>query len=393
MKIAYYATTILETGGGLEKYLIESAKNMSSLFKNVDADVITMDNHFTDRIVKMLEFFYLREISKKQIRKENLEDIKKKLGAASYYKMDTLDNLREKLNSYDIIYSKNEILEAFILKFLIGYDKLPPVIFGCHTPLCYPLATSLQSKLHNFLYGSFVYKYLASGVKIFHVTNTFDELYVQKLFPDKKISKIYNPLHVDELAKLSKQYRYLSNWNKSKVNILWVGRLTEQKGIPELLWIITELNTRGYKDKIIFNIVGDGDAKLRKEILKFKDKWNNVNYFSYIQYKYLPSFYRNNDLFISTSRWESFGLVLIEAQAFGVPIISFDIYGPRDIVQNNKTGFLVEDRSDYVKKIIKIIDKQSVFQKTYIIRSIQGRFEEKVIYKELKALFEQALYM
>lgn len=388
MRVAFFTVLFLEHGGGLEKYYIETASNLTQI-PPMKVDVVTMDDKFTLNIMKMLQVFYMTKIDMKLIFKEEIKDIKKKLGKARYYKINSIVNLRKKLQEYDVIYSKNEILEAFVLKFLVGYKNLPPIIFGCHTPLYYPSAISLQSKLHNFLYSSFIYKFLTSGVKVFHVTNTFDELYVRKLFPNKKINKIYNPLNLHELAKLSRQNNYILNLDKSKLNILWVGRLTEQKGIPELLWIINELNSKRYKDKIIFNIVGDGIPKFKKDILNLKEKWNNINYFGYIQYKYLSSFYRSNDIFISTSRWESFGLVLLEVQAFGLPVISFDISGPRDIIQNNKTGFLVKNKLDYVKKIIKIIDKQSVFQKTYIVKSIQERFEEKIIYKQLKELLEQ----
>jgi len=391
MKIAYYATTILEHGGGLEKLFIESSRNMSKC-EDVDADVVTMDNHFTEKIIKMLEFFYFKKINRRQIYKENLGDIRHRLGSARYYKIDTIDNLRKKLNSYDVIYSKNEILEAFILKFLIGYNKLPPIIFGCHTPMCYPSTISIQSKLHNFLYNGFIYKFLTDGIRVFHVTNTFDENNLHKLIPNKKIIKIYNPLQIKDFKKLSKQYVYNFNWDKSKFNILWAARLTEQKGLPELLWIIDSLNKTPYKNKIIFNIAGDGESSFKQEIGDLQIKWKNVNVFGYVQSKHMPSIYCNNDLFISTSRWEAFGLSLLEVQALGLPAISFDIPGPQDIVINNKTGFLVQNKYDYVEKIKKIVDKKIIFNKKGIIDTVGERFDAKIIYNELKKMFEQALY-
>lgn len=390
MKIAYYTTTILEHGGGLEKYFIESAHHISKL-SGINADVITMDDHFTNKIVKMLEIFYLKKINKKQIYKERLEDIDKRLKPARYFKIHTMDSLKKILNNYDIVYSKNEILEAFILKFLIGYKNLPPVIFGCHTSTYYPTAVSIQSKLHNYLYSSFIYKFLTNGVKAFHVTNSSDEKNLRKLLPKKKVVKIYNPLHVNELSMLNRTHIYNFNWDGSKYNLLWINRLIEQKGVPELLWIIDFINNTKYRDKIVFNIIGDGDSNLSHEIIALKKKWGNINFFGYVQYKYLPSIYSRNNLFINTSRWEGFGLSLLEAQAFGMPAISFNIPGSQDIIKDKKTGFLVHGKTDFANKIIDMVKGNIKLNKTYIKKTAQSNFEEKMIYSRLVNFFAQVL--
>ena len=122
MKIAFYATTILELGGGLEKYLIETASNLSE-FSNLRVDIITMDDECTKKIEACLSFYYFRK-SNTAIYKEKKENILKRIGKAHYYKCKDFKELREKLCEYDVIYSKNELLEAFILKFLIRYRNL-----------------------------------------------------------------------------------------------------------------------------------------------------------------------------------------------------------------------------------------------------------------------------
>lgn len=390
MKIAFFTVFFLEQGGGLAKYFIETASNLAQT-PPIKTDVITMDDRFNINIMKLTHVFYMSFVSKMDMRliyNENIDSIRKNLGDASYFKVNSIKDLRKKLQEYDLIYSKNEVLEAFILKFLVGYKNLPPVVFGCHTPFYYPQAISLQSKLHNFLYNSFVYRFLTSGVKAFHVTNTFDEKNLQKLLPGKRIIKIYNPLNISALAEQSDKHVYKFKWDKSKLNILWVARLTEQKGIPELLEIIDSLNSNGYLDKVIFNIVGDGDRKLRKDILDHKIKWRNINYLGSVEYSYMPSIYKVNNLFISTSKWESFGLSVLEAQAFGLPAISFDIPGSQDII-NEKTGFLVKDNQEYVKQIKEIVDKRFIFDKAFIASNVKKRFDPEVIYPKLIGLFKQ----
>lgn len=388
MKVAFFTVFFLEHGGGLAKYFIETASNLSQA-SSIKADVVTMDDRFTINIMKMTQVFYMSFMSKMDMRlvyKESTGSIRENLGDARYFKVSSIATLRKKLQEYDVIYSKNEVLEAFILKFLVGYKNLPPVIFGCHTPFYYPQAASLQSKLHNFSYNSFVYRFLTSDVKAFHVTNTFDEKNLQRLFPNKRIIKIYNSLQINKLTKLEKQYVYPFKWDRTKFNILWIARLSEQKGVPDLLRIIEILNDEEYKDKIVFNIVGDGDIKLKNKIVDLKRKWHNINVFGSVQYNYLPSIYSKNDLFISTSKWESFSYSVLEAQAYGLPVIAFDIPGPRDIIEANKTGFLVTGDKEFAEKIIKILINREFFKSKIIKKVTRDKFNPKKIYKELREM-------
>jgi glycosyltransferase involved in cell wall biosynthesis len=388
MKVAFFTVFFLEHGGGLGKYFIETASNLSKT-PPIKADVITMDDRFTMNIMKMTHVFYMSFVLKMDMRlvyKESTESIRRGLGSACYFKVGSIASLKKKLQEYDLIYSKNEVLEAFILKFLVGYKNLPPVIFGCHTPFYYPQTISLQSKLHNFLYNSFVYRFLTSDVKAFHVTNTFDENNLRKLFPNKKITKIYLPLNLAELTKLSKKFVFNFKWSKKKFNILWAGRLAEGKGIPELLWIIDYLNNNGFRDKVVFNIAGDGSKILRESINQTAKKWNNVNYFGSVEYKYMPSIYSNNDLFICTSRWETFSYSVLEAQAYGLPAIAFDIPGPRDIIESSKTGFLVVDENEFVEKIMKTLMNRKFFKSEIIKKVTRDKFNPKKIYKQLREM-------
>lgn len=55
--------------------------------------------------------------------------------------------------------------------------------------------------------------------------------------------------------------------------------------------------------------------------------------------------YKAASIYVLPSRYEAFGLVLIEAKSFGLPLVSFDCpYGPREIVRDGLDGFLVKDR-------------------------------------------------
>jgi glycosyltransferase involved in cell wall biosynthesis len=384
MKIALYATTILEHGGGLEKYLIETAKNLSEL-PNFQVDVITMDDVHTEKIARILGFYYFKKIDRSLLYKESSDSIAGRLGKARYSKCRDFKELKKKLNEYDVVYSKNELLEAFILKFFLRYKKIPPVVFGCHTPIYYPVADSLQSKMHNVLYNGLVYRWLASGVNAFHVTNTHDEKLFKHLFPRRTVYKIYNAFDLFQFIRNVKQYLYPFSWDGSKYQILWIARLTEQKGVSSLIRIIEKINATDLREKVIFNIVGNGEFE--NEIDKLRKKWNNVNWFGYVEYRFLPNIYSQNNLYICTSKWEAFGLSVLEAQAIGMPAISFNIPGPQDIIQNGKSGFLVTSEEEFCRKMMEIVHEEIQFNKDAIIENVYRTFNPKDVYLNLSEMF------
>ena len=119
-----------------------------------------------------------------------------------------------------------------------------------------------------------------------------------------------------------------------------VGRLNEQKGYEYLIdaWSLVVMKHPDW----ILDVFGYGEikAELQKRInergLENSLKLNEPT--SDIMEEYL-----NSSIYIMSSRYEGFGMVLIEAMACGVPCVSFDCpYGPSDIIRNGEDGFLVE---------------------------------------------------
>src|SRR4030042_2195134 len=168
-KIALFMLAPLTDGGGAEKYFISLARNLRQ--RDIETDIITMDKTFIERFAKWLYLFYygrwFRQIDTSG--RESESSIEEQLGKARWIRV-SYKNLEKTLRSYDVIYSKNELVDLALLK-RIGYKNLPPVIVGVHTPIYYPEANSFFARLHNFLYLSFFYKWLLRGIKCIHVSN------------------------------------------------------------------------------------------------------------------------------------------------------------------------------------------------------------------------------
>jgi glycosyltransferase involved in cell wall biosynthesis len=129
----------------------------------------------------------------------------------------------------------------------------------------------------------------------------------------------------------------LSSCENKKV--IAVGRLTHQKGFDTLIkvWKIVNFNHPNWE----LNIYGTGELKneLTKQIHK-EGLHNNITI-----HPPTPNIYqemKNSSIFAFPSRYEGFGLILIEAMTNGIPCVSFDCpYGPSDIITNGEDGFLI----------------------------------------------------
>jgi len=380
---------LLTQGGGAEKYFTNLARNLSN--KGYKTDVITMNESFFKIFARLLHIFthgnFFRKIDISGRETEIV--VKNRLGNSNWIKSSFI-NLRKVLGQYDIIYSKNEIVDLLLLK-LIGYRKLPPIIIGVHTSIFYPNTKSFNSKLHNFLYLSSFYKWLLRGARCIHLSNKFTKNLVDEKF-DIKSELIYYPFSLNEITAAIKNVKSPMEFNPHKKNIAFVGRLAEQKGIASLVNIIERIAKKEkINKKIVFNIFGSGDKKNEKIINDLQKKYFFVKWHGHIENKYILKILSQQDLFISTAKWETLPFNILEAQVVGLPVIAFSIPGPKDIIINGTTGLLVNDDLEFCSEIEDCILGRKVFDSKVITDNIKEKFSSEKIYSEIIAMFQKYL--
>jgi glycosyltransferase involved in cell wall biosynthesis len=116
---------------------------------------------------------------------------------------------------------------------------------------------------------------------------------------------------------------------------LYVGRISYEKGIEDFL------KTDGNYDKWV---VGDGPY-----LHYFKEKYPDAYYFGFLRGEALASAYAHADVFVFPSKTDTFGLVMVEALASGVPVAAYPVEGPKDIIQNGMgIGHLSENLQEAI---------------------------------------------
>jgi glycosyltransferase involved in cell wall biosynthesis len=111
-----------------------------------------------------------------------------------------------------------------------------------------------------------------------------------------------------------------------KPNLLYVGRVSKEKGLDELCKL-----QHFYKIKIV------GDGPYRKELQK---KFTQVEFAGYQSGTKLANSYQMADVFVFPSRNDTFGIVIIEALSQGCPVAAYHVPGPMDILEQGVTGYM-----------------------------------------------------
>jgi glycosyltransferase involved in cell wall biosynthesis len=131
------------------------------------------------------------------------------------------------------------------------------------------------------------------------------------------------------------------------LRILTVCRLVEKKGVDSLLRAVAMLNARGCPAEL--TIAGDGPDRQRLEALAAQlqsDEW--LHWLGAVENKSVPTLLADTDIFALPCRNDSRGdrdgipVVLIEAMACGVPVVSGDLPSIRDLIEEGVTGLLVD---------------------------------------------------
>ena len=92
-------------------------------------------------------------------------------------------------------------------------------------------------------------------------------------------------------------------------------------------------------------MVGDGPM-----LETYKKQYPDVIFTGFKTGTSLAEYYANADVFVFPSRWETFGIVMIEAMACGTPVAAYPVQGPLDVVDQGVTGFMEEDLATAVHR-------------------------------------------
>lgn len=168
----------------------------------------------------------------------------------------------------------------------------------------------------------------------------------------KKLEVIQNCLFTDErhdigriaAAREAARRKMASLWglDKSAVWVANIGRLTDQKNFPLYFRVIKEVFSSGRPGPgVQFLVVGDG--KLRDYLERLAKKMGITRHLFFTSYvSDMDMLFTGIDMVMLTSVWEGTPMCVLEAMAYGKPVVSTEVGGMPDLVLDGETGILVK---------------------------------------------------
>ncbi len=281
-----------------------------------------------------------------------------------------LFGLCKKLKTYDLIHFYYPFFGADLqlILFKLIFPKKKVVLHYEMDPIGQGSA-ALYFRLHLFLFLPLSLA-LADKVGVLsfdHAENSYLAPYLKK-YPDKFL-ELPNGIEADLFNKQEQDLllRQKLGLGLDEKVIIFVGGLDRQhffKGVDVLLESFKKL-IEGGNDNLKLLIVGDGDLRQEFEVqaerLEITPK---VIFAGWVKNEELPKYYNLADVFVlpSVKSTESFGIVIAEAQACGLPAVISNWPGSRQTILENETGYLVNpgDVDELAEKIKKILDNNDL---------------------------------
>jgi len=351
MKIAHLVTVFLPYKSGIGNICYQQVFELAKLGHEVTVFTPDYSQAINDRELttnNRFQIIYLRPLIK--------------YGNAAW-----VPNIIKELNNFDLIHIHYPFIggaEKFI------FSKInKPVIIQYHMDLGMPKILSFLVKPYNLLVTNNIFKQ-AQKILVSSGDYAKNSKQIGSFFNKNKEKFIEIPYGVDlDKFKPENRRKYLLEKLGIKENekiILFVGGLDKAhyfKGLDVLLEAYKLLFSTYYflDSKLI--IVGKGSEKAKYERMAKKlGIEDNVIFADEVDNQELPDYYNLADVFVlpSINNLESFGIVLIEAMACGKPCLASNLPGVRTVVDDTKTGFLVEPNNvdDLTEKIKNILENE-----------------------------------
>ena len=177
-------------------------------------------------------------------------------------------------------------------------------------------------------------------------------------------------------------------------DLAFMGRLEAMKSVdlfPEMLYLLKPK----FPD-LKMMMTGEGSLKDRL-FQEFDEKGvsSMVDYRGVVETEEVPVLINKSRVFLYPSRREPFGLSIVEAMACGVPVITTDVFGPREIISHNYDGIAVPpDDVEALVKAIETLLKDDELRKRIsenALRSVQEKYDINLHARQLVAIYNEMI--
>lgn len=227
------------------------------------------------------------------------------------------------------------------------------------------------------------------------ISDTFKEMLVDRGFKREEIYTVYNGIDMDQKLEYVPKEEFLSRYKidyKDKIIVGIIARLDKVKD-HETFIKAAEILIRKNKN-MIFLIAGDGnDEKRLKDLVENLNLEKHIYFLGFVKDQY--SFLNAIDINTLTSLSESFPYAILEGALMKKPIVSTDVGGLKQLVEQGRNGYLVEvgDAEDLANKIDEISSEKGRIKEMgeKLYEKVEGKFSSDTMAKEHVKIYEEII--
>jgi len=128
------------------------------------------------------------------------------------------------------------------------------------------------------------------------------------------------------------------------------------------------------------------------DLINMLNMQDQISLFGRASREEVKNLLQNSDAFVLSSEYETFGVVIIEAMACGLPVLATKCGGPESIVTSDKLGLLSEvDKEELSKSLLEMYNKKDFFDPYYIRQYVEDNFSEKAVSMKLEEVYKKAV--
>jgi glycosyltransferase involved in cell wall biosynthesis len=301
--------------------------------------------------------------------------------------------LKDNVKNFDVVHIHgNRTTQSPLLHYFLKKNAVPYVV-QAHGGL--PGATGHKLKqLYNLLFG---YALLKDASKVVALTQTEAQQYLGMGVPEEKIAIIPNGIDLSEYVDLPLKGSFKKKFGikEDEKIVLYLARIHKIKGVDILAKAFANVIKK--LDDVRLVVVGPDDGYLRelKSLIRALKIENKVLISGPLYGREKLEAYVDADVYVLPSRYEIWGLTVLEAYACGKPVVASRVGGLGDILVDGATGFSVEPENvtqlaNAVYVVLKDEDRaRQMGSKGKLF--VKENFDIQKTTEELESLYEEVL--